>query len=153
MAWQWPPKVPRVSTLSSLLSLETSRNLEMMFPGMTTVLSSPLGMWLPCSILTLHCTVTSGHLFQDGIYQSQSENKVKRLFWFNFVLNRASANFAIYYKTHCDDRCKSEVDTKDWTIKMITWIIEHICAANHLLVMYKATYSLIIQICHLNSEI
>ena len=100
-----------------------------------------------------HCTVTSGHLVQDGVYQSQSENKVKRLFWFNFVLNRASENFAIYYKTHCDDRCKSEVDTKDWSIKMITWIIEHICAANHLLVMYKATYSLIIQICHLNSEI
>ena len=59
----------------------------------------------------------------------------------------------IYYKTHCDDRCKSEVDTKDCSIMMIMWIIEHVFAANHLLVMYKATYGLIIQICHLNSDI
>ena len=71
----------------------------------------------------------------------------------NFVLNIASENFAIHYKTHCDDRCKIEADTKDCTISIKTWIIEHICAANHLLVMYKAIYSLIIKICHVNSEI
>ena len=69
------------------------------------------------------------------------------------MLNRASANFAIYYKTHCDDRCKSEVDTKDWTIKMITWIIEQISITNHVLVTYKAPDSFKIPICHLNIEI
>ena len=101
------------------------------------------------SVGQYHCTVTSGHLNTAVT----ADNKVIRLFWFNFVLNRASENFAIYYKTHCVDRCKSEVDTKDWSIKMLSRVIEHTCAANHLLVMYKATYSLIIQICHLNSEI
>ena len=78
------------------------------------------------SVYHCHCSVTSGHLVQDGIYESQSENKVKHIFWFDFVLNRASGNFAIYYKTHCDDRSKSEVDTKEGCIKIIMLIIEHI---------------------------
>ena len=69
------------------------------------------------------------------------------------MLNRASANFAIYYKTNCDDRCKSKVDTTDWTIKMITWIIEQISITNHVLVMYKAPNSFKIPNCHLNIEI
>ena len=69
------------------------------------------------------------------------------------MLNRASANFAIYYKTNCDDRCKSKVDTKDWIIKMITWTIEQISITNHVLVTYKAPDSFKIPICHLNIEI
>ena len=49
--------------------------------------------------------------------------------------------FAIYCKTDCDDMFKSEVDTNEWSIKITTWIIEHVSAENHLLVMYKATKS------------
>ena len=69
------------------------------------------------------------------------------------MLNRASESFAIYYKTHCDDRCKSEVDTKDWSIMMRKRILEQISITNHVLVTYEAPNSFKIPICHLNIEI
>ena len=69
------------------------------------------------------------------------------------MLNTASENFAIYYKTHCDDRCKSEVDTKDWSIMMRKRILEQISITNHVLVTYEAPNSFKIPICHLNIEL
>ena len=69
------------------------------------------------------------------------------------MLTEPLRNFVIYCKTDCVDIFKSEVDTNDWSIKITTRITEHFSVANHLLVMYKATKKLIIQICRLDSKI